>query len=88
MNQSGFIAACLLAAFVLYVAAKGRLVEYTAVLWGDTAAPLPTFVGIPLLSVGASAPASGLGEAAKPSVSAPDIATIGSDAMTALEFLP
>lgn len=34
MTQSGFIAGILLAAFVLYVASKGHLVNYTAVLWG------------------------------------------------------
>lgn len=41
MNQSAFIAGALLAGFVLYVAAKGRLNVYTAVLWGPTAAPAP-----------------------------------------------
>lgn len=42
MNQSAFIAGCLLAGFVLFVAARGHLVNYTAVLWGDTEAALPT----------------------------------------------
>ena len=36
MSQSGFIAALLLAAFVLFLAARNRLGFYTAVLWGDT----------------------------------------------------
>lgn len=44
MNQSSFIAATLLAGFVLYLAAKNRLTAYTSVLWGAnvsaaTAAP-------------------------------------------------
>ena len=38
MNQSSFIAAALLAGFVLFLAAKGRLTAYTAVLWGATSA--------------------------------------------------
>jgi hypothetical protein len=40
MNQSSYIAAALLAGFVLFLAAKGRLTAYTAVLWGATAAPV------------------------------------------------
>lgn len=42
MNQSSIIAGTLLAAFVLFVAARGRLKAYTGVLWGATAAPKPT----------------------------------------------
>jgi hypothetical protein len=42
MSQSGFIAAMLLAAFVLWLAVNDRLSAYTAVLWGDTAAPKPS----------------------------------------------
>lgn len=42
MTQSGFIAGAILALFVLYVAAKGRLTTYTNVLWGPTAAPTPS----------------------------------------------
>lgn len=42
MNQSGVIAAAILAAFVLFLAARGRLGVYTAVLWGGTSAPLPS----------------------------------------------
>jgi len=42
MSQSGFIAAALLAAFVFYLAAKGRLPVYAGVLWGPTAQPVPT----------------------------------------------
>lgn len=38
MNQSSYIAAVLLAGFVLFLAAKGRLTAYTAVLWGATSA--------------------------------------------------
>jgi len=41
MSQSGFIAALLLAAFILYLAAQNRLTTYAAVLWGPTAAPPP-----------------------------------------------
>lgn len=36
MTQSGTIAAFLLAAFVLFLAAKGRLGAYAAILWGPT----------------------------------------------------
>jgi hypothetical protein len=61
MNQSAYLAAALLAGFVLFVAARGRLVTYADVLWGNTKAPLPQFLGIPLLT----APAPTLpGEAA------------------------
>ena len=43
MTQSGYIAAALLAGFVFYLAAKGRLPTYANVLWGKAdAAPLPT----------------------------------------------
>lgn len=42
MTQSGYIAAALLAGFVLYLAARGRLNAYSAVLWGPTAAPKPS----------------------------------------------
>ena len=42
MSQSGVIAAAILAAFVLFIAARGRLGVYTAVLWGGTSAPLPS----------------------------------------------
>lgn len=41
MNQSSYIAAALLGGFVLYLAAKGRLPVYAAVLWGPTAATPP-----------------------------------------------
>lgn len=37
MTQSSFIAGALIAGFVLYLAAKGRLPVYTAVLWGPVA---------------------------------------------------
>lgn len=38
VNQSSFIAAMLLLGFVLFLAAKGRLTAYTAVLWGASGA--------------------------------------------------
>lgn len=41
MNQSTFIAAALLGSFILYLAAKGRLQTYSAVLWGPTKAAVP-----------------------------------------------
>lgn len=39
MNQSSYIAAFLLAGFVLFLAANNRLSEYAAVLWGSPAPP-------------------------------------------------
>lgn len=42
MSQSGFIAAMLLAAFVLWLAINDRLQTYTAVLFGPTQQPTPT----------------------------------------------
>jgi hypothetical protein len=42
VNQSSLIAGALLAAFVLYLAAANRLTVYTGVLWGNTAAPVPS----------------------------------------------
>lgn len=42
MSQSGTIAGAILAAFILFLAAKNRLGTYTAVLWGPTAAPPPS----------------------------------------------
>lgn len=36
MNQSGFLVGTLLAAFVLFLAARGRLPVYAGVLWGAT----------------------------------------------------
>jgi hypothetical protein len=42
VSQSGYIAGGLLLAFVLYLAAKGRLGVYAAVLWGNTAQPVPS----------------------------------------------
>jgi len=42
MNQSSFIAGSLLAGFVLYLAAKGRLSVYANVLWGPTSQPVPS----------------------------------------------
>lgn len=42
MNQSSIIVATLLAGFVLYVAAKGRLGTYLGVLWGNTAQATPS----------------------------------------------
>lgn len=40
MSQSSFIVAVLLTAFVLFLAAKNRLQDYAAVLWGPTAKPV------------------------------------------------
>lgn len=51
MDQSAIIAAVVLAGFILYLAAKNRLTAYTAVLWGPTAAPLP--------SLGSGSPSGG-----------------------------
>lgn len=42
MSQSSFIVGALLAGFVLFLAAKGRLGTYTSVLFGNTAAPVGT----------------------------------------------
>jgi hypothetical protein len=39
MSQSSFIAAMLLAGFALFLAARGRLPTYAAVLWGPPPAP-------------------------------------------------
>lgn len=39
MNQSSFILGALLAGFVLFIAARGRLPTYAAVLWGPAPAP-------------------------------------------------
>lgn len=41
MSQSGFIAAMLLAAFIIWLAVNDRLQTYTAVLFGPTAQPKP-----------------------------------------------
>lgn len=41
MSQSSSVVAFLLVAFVLFVAAKGKLANYTAVLWGNTKAATP-----------------------------------------------
>jgi hypothetical protein len=38
MSQSALTVGLLGVAFILYLAAKGRLPAYTAVLWGDTSA--------------------------------------------------
>lgn len=41
MNHAATIVALLLFAWVLYLAANGKLRDYVAVFWGATAAPLP-----------------------------------------------
>lgn len=41
MSQSGFIAAMLLAAFIIWLAINDRLTAYTSVLFGPTQAPKP-----------------------------------------------
>lgn len=45
MSQSAFTVAILLAAFVLFLAAKNRLNTYSAVLWGATKAAPPASSG-------------------------------------------
>ncbi len=62
MNQSSFTAAMLAAAFVLFLAARNRLSAYTAVLWGNTAAALP--------SSSAATPTAATAQAAAPALSA------------------
>ncbi len=42
LSQSTFLVTALLAGFVLWLAAKNRLSAYTAVLYGNTAAPTPS----------------------------------------------
>lgn len=42
MSQSGFIAAMLLAAFIIWLAINDRLTAYTAVLFGPTQQPTPS----------------------------------------------
>jgi hypothetical protein len=39
MSQSALVVGLLALAFILYVAARGRLPSYTAVLWGSPAKP-------------------------------------------------
>lgn len=60
MSQSGYIAALLLAAFVLFLAARNRLGVYAAVLWGDTAKPVPGTQDAPFVAPSV-APPSGSG---------------------------
>lgn len=45
MSQSTFVATALLAGFVLFLAAEGRLPEYGAALWGNTKASTPSSKG-------------------------------------------
>jgi hypothetical protein len=54
LSQSGYIAALLLAAFILFLAAQDRLREYLAVLWGATAKPQPGTTGAPFAAPGAA----------------------------------
>lgn len=62
MSQSGYIAALLLAAFVLFLAAQNRLVKYAAVLWGDTTKMIPhPSSPFPLAAPAGGAPAPGGG---------------------------
>lgn len=42
MSQSSFVAASLIGGFVLFLAIRGRLPIYGAVLWGDTKQPVPS----------------------------------------------
>jgi hypothetical protein len=57
LSQSGYIAALLLAAFVLFLAAQNRLTTYAGVLWGATSKPIPK----PTVGTGAPTPAGGSG---------------------------
>lgn len=58
MKQSSFIVAALLAAFVLFIAARGRLPLYASVLWGpkpaDTSAPSSGGGSLPMGDSGGS----------------------------------
>lgn len=77
MNQSGTIAAALLAGFVLYLAARDRLKVYAAVLWGDTEAPLPSSSkSIPGFGV---SPAGGAGAGGGLLDALPGIGSTGAD---------
>ena len=81
MSQSGYIAAALLAGFVFWLAAKGRLPTYAAVLWGQTAAPVPG------ASLGQQA-AAGASQATSPLGILSAIPGVGAIASTAAQFLP
>lgn len=65
MSQSSFIAAALLAGFVLYLAANSRLSVYSAVLWGATTSPVVSPVSSGGGSSGGSSVASAVKTAAK-----------------------
>jgi hypothetical protein len=55
VTQSAYIGGALVAGFALFLAARGRLTTYAAVLWGQgDAATLPPFAGVPILTVGGS----------------------------------
>lgn len=53
-KQSAYIAGALALGFVLWLAARGRLSAYTAVLWGPTAVPAPAVSGSGSSSSGSS----------------------------------
>lgn len=65
MSQSGFIAAMLLAAFILWLAINDRLQAYAAVLFGPTQAPKPqgNISDTNGIIAPAAAPAAGAGAA-------------------------
>lgn len=103
MSQSGFIAAMLLAAFVLWLAINNRLTAYTAVLFGPTQQPTPqgnisTNHGIIAPSPVSSAPTGGAGPAGVLEhtgdiidTTATDVGSLGnfgSDIAGLLDFLP
>jgi hypothetical protein len=61
LSQSGYIAALLLAAFVIFLAAQNRLVTYANVLWGATSKPIPKpTVGLPAAPGAGAAPGGGM----------------------------
>lgn len=93
MSQSGFIAAMLLAAFILWLAINDRLTAYTAVLFGPTQQPTPqgnlsTTGGlIQPAATGAGATASAATSAGSLADESNIIDSVAQDAPMLLEFL-
>jgi hypothetical protein len=65
MDHPAFIFAVALVAFVAFVAAKGTLANYIAVLWGPTSAPLPKPASTSSSSGTSSSSSSNTAEAAQ-----------------------